>query len=544
MKIAVLHGARQYIVLDAQEIHSEGQLVLPADDVDVIGKLVDVAIEIRRRAGPAADVKRAAHLHAQIGGRKHEHVDAQVRRADSGRRRPAVVGQPGKCCMERVHGGGTKGIGVAESNALTTFQIAGAGGDQNVVRIKHGRVPVIRDKVPPEDGVLFATHEVDTADELVLVSGSRNTVGHSPARVAGRRQITYQFDRGRVVTRHRHLIVGEQLSRQRIFQSFRFAVGLARRRLQCAPVARQCGSGRHETDRAGWILTIPGALIPEKEEQLVLDDLIADRAAVLITLEGIVRGGEEVACIHVPIADKLEEIAVPLVGTRLSDDVDDTAGVEAIARGKAAGFNAELLQGVGERERQVDVGVSIDILAAIQQIVGLIALPAGDRHGGGRLIILAAGQVACRGGSRGAGNQNQLRGLPAVQREFGNPALLDHLRHGVFLGFHHGGAGGYLDALGNRTYLQRNIDLHRVVNLQNDAALDIGFEALRRNLQQVWTDRQIRQRVRALRIRSDGADKLRLGLRDLDLGAGHNRARPIGYTTVDFGHRNGLSAQA
>ena len=126
-----------------------------------------------------------------------------------------------------------------------------------------------------------------------------------------------------------------------------------------------------------------GALIPRKEESLVVNDRTTDSATVLIALDLIVGGGgsEIVLGIEVRIANKLEDIAVEIVGTGLGDDVDDATGILTVLGAVVAGLDAEFLESIGKRKRLIDVGVFIDVIAAIELVTDGV-LPGAVRRVG------------------------------------------------------------------------------------------------------------------------------------------------------------------
>ena len=95
----------------------------------------------------------------------------------------------------------------------------------------------------------------------------------------------------------------------------------------------------------------------------------ADRAAELVDGAGYRPPWRSRAGVEVAVAEKLECIAVEPVSAGFGDDVDDRAGALAELGVVVAGLYAEFLQGVRERERAVDVGHLIDVVAAVQKVV-------------------------------------------------------------------------------------------------------------------------------------------------------------------------------
>ena len=62
-------------------------------------------------------------------------------------------------------------------------------------------------------------------------------------------------------------------------------------------------------------------------------------------------------------------------------------------------------------------------------------------------------------------------------------------------------------------------------HLQDDAVADVGIESLQHDLQLIRSDRQVRQRVRAISACEHRADRAGVGLRDGDFGARESRRR-------------------
>ena len=67
-----------------------------------------------------------------------------------------------------------------------------------------------------------------------------------------------------------------------------------------------------------------------------------------------------------------------LIRSGFGDDIDHSARLRPIVGRKRAGFNFELPQSIGERERQTYVRDGIHIDAALHEKQSLAALPTGD----------------------------------------------------------------------------------------------------------------------------------------------------------------------
>ena len=63
-------------------------------------------------------------------------------------------------------------------------------------------------------------------------------------------------------------------------------------------------------------------LISAEEKQFVGDDPAPKRASVLVLVERVLGRGKEVGCIDEVVADELKSCAVPLIGSRTGDDID------------------------------------------------------------------------------------------------------------------------------------------------------------------------------------------------------------------------------
>jgi hypothetical protein len=118
-------------------------------------------------------------------------------------------------------------------------------------------------------------------------------------------------------------------------------------------------------------------LYSKEEEALVLtvvemgnDNRAAYGTAELVAFERIHRlfavdVAEVVGGVELTIADEPKGAAVERVGAALGDDVDHAAAVLAVLGVVVAGLYAELLKGIGHGERSVDIGVLINVIAAV-----------------------------------------------------------------------------------------------------------------------------------------------------------------------------------
>src|SRR6202012_78740 len=113
---------------------------------------------------------------------------------------------------------------------------------------------------------------------------------------------------------------------------------------------------------------------------------------------------------------------------------------------------------IGKRERHIDVGEAIVVIAAVEKIVGLITGASRDRY---RLRTEEAfasrvGAIAVIDGS--AGDGDGLRRIAAVQRQIYDAALIDDLGDGVLLRLNRVSVGLHLDLLHQLPDSHRDID--------------------------------------------------------------------------------------
>ena len=255
------------------------------------------------------------------------------------------------------------------------------------------------------------------------------------------------------------------------------------------------------------------------------------------------RTGEEVARVHIAVAQKLERAAVQLVGAGFCDYVDDGAAAAAILGAVAVSLHAELFERIRIGKRIVYVGVMILVAPAIQVVVDIVgARTVGSdglraRIGCGLLRVTPAARVAGLQ-IRGAGGQQHEGGCVAsVERKIENvpqhhdPAQCAAARlHEVRIGLHgnrlRSGADLETDRHGGRLI---RFDLNPFLL---GSAETRGFDANR-----ICSDGQQRKEVRAidgaLRIPREARGNIRYG----DLGSDNSRAAGIENCSGDRASR-------
>ena len=234
------------------------------------------------------------------------------------------------------------------------------------------------------------------------------------------------------------------------------------------------------------------------------DDRPADGAAKLVAVDVIRRGSEERPGVEVAIAQELKRVAMKTAAAGFGDDVDHRAGALTVLGVVVAGLNAEFLHRVGERERRIDVGHFIYVVAAVQEVVRLVrqrSVGAGDHCGGKCLPITLVDPVALVGGVAYTGNQRDQRGcISAVQRKIDDASLVDDLRQGAGRGVHlrHFARNG--DGLCRRCNLQSDIGGQPLIGLQHDVGLGIGLKTRCGN--RIATTAEATLRRRSMRVES------------------------------------------
>src|SRR5262249_23540436 len=119
------------------------------------------------------------------------------------------------------------------------------------------------------------------------------------------------------------------------------------------------GQRWHGIGWGGYSLDLAIALVVGEEEDLVTPDGPTERAAELVLVVGSAQRIEESASIEISVAEKLENVTVEMVCSRLSDDVDLPAAVVAVLRIIVVGQNSEFRDRiqVGNRRRPTETGL-------------------------------------------------------------------------------------------------------------------------------------------------------------------------------------------
>ena len=124
----------------------------------------------------------------------------------------------------------------------------------------------------------------------------------------------------------------------------------------------------------------------DEEEEAILDQRSAERAAELVPLEavaGALAGGridrrKRARPIEAMVPRKFERVAVEHVGARLGGNADRAAGLESVLRVLRARLYAELLHGVGERQGQVHAVIDVVVQRTVEEVCHAELLASGD----------------------------------------------------------------------------------------------------------------------------------------------------------------------
>ena len=245
--------------------------------------------------------------------------------------------------------------------------------------------------------------------------------------------------------------------------------------------------------------------------------------------------GEGIRRVEAAVAIELEQAAREPVGARLGHGVHRRPRVHAVLRGEAGRRDAEFLQRIGERQRQVGVVLRVVVHGAVEQVGDAEGQAAGHRHVDGSPEAAA---VRAAGVDGRAHHHEQRCHLPSLQRQFDDPLtfhdLADaraphvHERRGRFNGHR------FLEGADR----QLHVDRRRGGDLQDDARLDVGAEPLERHFEPVWAGGQIRHEVRALTVSDDAARRARVGLGYCHRGSGQRGAAGIGHLAGELGGGN------
>ncbi len=419
-------GVRGLGGLPVGEIDAEPHLMAPTHQRDVVSALEGIGPEDarggcgRRDVEPPGDSQHHLALAVRV-----EVPDAEIEWIEEGRA-PAVDGRPVERDTQRVHHVIAEHERIAERRRLRKVVEASASGErQHVVGLRKRRRGFVEcAQVAAEDRVVAALLIVDAAEPLPGFAVGWLTVRDLSALVVCLWQERHEVQRGRAEARGSDLVVherGPQRDRRATVASRRGVGG---------EVAAQHRLGGHEGDVAGGHLMHVGALIRAEEEQLIPDHRSAGRPAVLIARQAIVHtlavdhAGERIRRVETAVAVELEQVAREPVGPGPGDRVDRRARVHPVLRGETGRGDPELLQRIGEGQRQVRVVLRIVVHGAVEQVGDAEGQSAGHGHihGAPEAAAVRAARIHGR-----ADHHEQARHLPPLQRHLQDPFVFNDL---------------------------------------------------------------------------------------------------------------------
>ena len=176
--------ARLVVELVANHVTAKREVMTATQDIYIIGYLIGVGVEVRRRAGTAARGEFAGNRYHQPVREIRIHVHAELGGTDVIRRRTARNSQPRPGDMGGIEYGGTDRVGVAQHHRVIAVNHSAFGSNQNIPSERGGTF-IIRQEVTPKESMLGAQGPIHSADVLIFPGGHRNCIGHPAAGITG-----------------------------------------------------------------------------------------------------------------------------------------------------------------------------------------------------------------------------------------------------------------------------------------------------------------------------------------------------------------------
>ena len=240
-------------------------------------------------------------------------------------------------------------------------------------------------------------------------------------------------------------------------------------------------------------------LVAAEEERAVADDRPAERAAELVVAKRRLREArllrEILLLVEGVIPEELECRPLELVRARLDRERDDPARGVPVLRAEVRALDTELLDGIDRRAQRLrragveahDVVVVVD---AVDPVVGLEGPGAVEADAVGRSRVL----VGRRPGRQG----HQLGVVATVERQGRHARVVDDLPDRGGLALDDRRRPHDVDDVRDRAHLHREVHAGRLAELQDDAGLLHGREALELDLDGVLPRPEARQGVVAV----------------------------------------------
>ena len=378
------------------------------------------------------------------------------------------------------------------------------------------------DRVAREDLVASAEVVIDTEAALVvIVRADLGGLEHVRADI-GQRVETGRSERDRIQHLRRNPVFRKRLTDELVDQRN----GLPGRGVgEPGKIAGALGRRRHDGGlRLAFAVALP--FVIGEEKVLVLADGTAESGAVLVAVQRLGGGGEEVPRIHGVVAEELVEIAVEGVTARLRHHRCGGAGGLPVLRRGVERQDAELAHGVHRRSQGVSAVDSIDVAAAIEQVVVRLRPRAVDR-----VRLAAARDAAClrqarRHRSDTRLEQTELRQIAAVQRQIDRLFLEDHVADGRAGVYGHRFSGDvHFAVFGGE--LQRHGPGHYPIDIDANGGSRVSGEAGRLHLERVHADGQAGEVKFALARRLNGSGQTGLYVANTDRGVRNKRLARI-----------------
>ena len=179
--------------------------------------------------------------------------------------------------------------------------LAGAAERQDVVAVVGRRVVVDRIEIAREERRVPVDRVVDLRQPLVLGVVVGDAVLQLAARIGRDRHVLQEIQRHRAQTRRIDLVADKSAGQRALHAA------VAGRRRDGREIAVQHRLRRHVADRRRRIAPLDAALVAAEEEQLVLDDRRAQRAAELVAVQAVACRREDVARVEAVVSQELEQ---------------------------------------------------------------------------------------------------------------------------------------------------------------------------------------------------------------------------------------------
>src|ERR1039458_3912415 len=183
--------------------------------------------------------------------------------------------------------------------------------------------------------------------------------------------------------------------------------------------------GGHYHSLARDPLAYTAAFIRDKEECPVLPERTAESPTELVLVELRLDRVEVPLRVEHFVAEILIHVAVPPVGARLGDDVDDSAGVASVLRVEGIADHAKFFDGVrrGLNGGQVDELV-VGVAAVDTEIIGAITATV-DGNGSGAVDAIKRSAAGAQLRLHSGLQLQELIAVAGVEREFVHRPIID-----------------------------------------------------------------------------------------------------------------------